>query len=160
MQENLFSQDDDIWYVITDGPMKILKFNTAIAISGGEPQMVEKPRAEWSTEDKKKSNLDNVAKDIMYKTLDKNMFRNIKTCSTAKEIWEKLTQLREGNDQTKENKLTVAIQKFDNAKMKAGETMAEFDERFSNIVCELISLGKIYTNREISLKVMQALSRE
>ncbi|XP_073120704.1 uncharacterized protein [Henckelia pumila] len=122
--------------------------------------MVEKPRAEWSDEDKKKSNLYNVAKDILYKTLDKNMFIKIKTCSTAKEIWEKLTQLCEGNDQTKENKLTVSIQKFVNAKMKPGETMAEFDERFSNIICELIYLGKIYTNREISLKVMRALPRE
>ncbi|XP_073152855.1 uncharacterized protein [Henckelia pumila] len=160
MQTHLFAQDDDMWYVITDGPMKILKVNTAIAILGGKPQMVEKPRAEWSTKDKKKANLDNVAKDILYNTLDKNMFSKIKTCSTAKEIWEKLTQLCEGNDQTKENKLTVAIQKFENAKMKAGETVAEFDERFSNIVCELISLVKIYTNREIALKVMRALPKE
>ncbi|XP_073151880.1 uncharacterized protein [Henckelia pumila] len=122
--------------------------------------MVEKPRAEWSTEDKNKAYRDNVDKDILFKTLDKNMFSKIKTCSTTKEILEKLTQLYEGNDQTKENKLTVAIQKFDNAKMKPGETMAEFDERFSNIICELISLGKIYINREISLKVMRALPIE
>ncbi|XP_073124475.1 uncharacterized protein [Henckelia pumila] len=122
--------------------------------------MVEKPRAEWTNEDKKKTNLDNVAKDILYKALDKNMFSKIKTCSSAKEIWEKLTQLCEGNDQTKENKLTIAIQMFDNAKMKSGETMTEFDEIFSNIICELIALGKIYTNREIALKVMRALPRE
>ncbi|XP_073121990.1 uncharacterized protein [Henckelia pumila] len=126
--------------------MKILKVNTTVAITGGEPQMVEKPRMEWTTEDKKKANLDNVAKDILYKTLDKNMFSKIKTCSTAKEIWEKLTQLCEGNDQTKKNKLSVAIQMFDNAKMKPGETMTEFDERFSTIICELIALGKTYTN--------------
>ncbi|XP_073057207.1 uncharacterized protein [Primulina eburnea] len=88
------------------------------------------------------------------------MFAKIKTCTTAKEIWKKLTQLCEGNDQTKENKLTVAIQKFDNAKMKPGETLAEFDERFSNVIIELTSLGKEYSNREIALKVMRALPRE
>ncbi|XP_073119887.1 uncharacterized protein [Henckelia pumila] len=115
--------------------MKIRIVNTVESISGGEPQMVEKPRAEWTNEDKKKSNLDNVSKDILYKTLDKNMFSMIKTCSTAKEIWEKLTQLCERNDQTKENKLTLAIQMFDNAKIKSGETMDEFDERFSKIIC-------------------------
>ncbi|XP_073138713.1 uncharacterized protein [Henckelia pumila] len=140
--------------------MKILKVNNVVAITGGESQMVEKPRMEWNNEDKKKANLDNVAKDMLYKTLDKNMFSKIKACSTAKEIWEKLTQLCEGNDQTKENKLTVAIQMFDNVKMKPGETMTEFDERFSNIICELIALGKIYTNHEIALKVMRALPRE
>lgn len=49
---------------------------------------IEKPRDEWTTEDKKKANLDNVAKDILYKTLDKNTFSKIKMCKTAKEIWE------------------------------------------------------------------------
>ncbi|XP_075473286.1 uncharacterized protein LOC142504286 [Primulina tabacum] len=154
MQAHLAAQDDDMWYVITDGPMRILKVNTAATITEGAPQMVEKHISEWTAEDEKKANLDNVAKDILYKTLDKNMFAKIKTCTTAKEIWEKLTQLFEGNDQTKENKLTVAIQKFDNAKMKPGETLAEFDERCSNIIIELTSLGKEYSNREIALKVM------
>ncbi|XP_075504538.1 uncharacterized protein LOC142541977 [Primulina tabacum] len=88
------------------------------------------------------------------------MFAKIKTCTTAKEIWEKLTQLCEGNDQTKENKLTVAIQKFDNVKIKLGETLVEFDERFNGIIIELISLGKDYSNLEIPLKVMRALPRE
>ncbi|KZV29428.1 hypothetical protein F511_18696 [Dorcoceras hygrometricum] len=83
--------------------MKIMKANTAIAISDGAPQWVEKNRHEYTTEDKKKANLDNVAKDILYKTLDKNMFSKIKTCATAKEIWEKLTQICEENDETKEN---------------------------------------------------------
>ncbi|XP_073057214.1 uncharacterized protein [Primulina eburnea] len=144
MQAPLAAQDDDMWYVITDGPMRILKVNT----------VARKHKSEWTAEDKKKENLDNVAKDILYKTLDKNMFVKIKTCTTAKEIWEKLTQLCEGNDQTKENKLTVAIQKFDNAKMKPGKTLAEFDEQFSSIIIELTSLGKEYSNREIALKVM------
>ncbi|XP_073033741.1 uncharacterized protein [Primulina eburnea] len=140
--------------------MKILNVNTAVTTIEGAPQMVEKHRSEWTAEDKKKANLDNVAKDILYKTLDKNMFAKIKTCTTSKEIWEKLIQLCEGNDQKKENKLTVAIQKFDNAKIKPGETLTEFDERFSGIIIELISLGKYYSNREIVLRVMRALPRE
>ncbi|XP_075483686.1 uncharacterized protein LOC142523840 [Primulina tabacum] len=160
MQAHLAAQDDDMWYVITDGQMKILKMNTAAITTEGAPQMVEKHRSEWTDEDKKKENLDNVAKYIIYKTLDKNMFAKIKTCTTTKEIWEKLTQLCEGNDHTKENKLTVAIQKFDNTKMKPGETLAEFNERFSSIIIELISLRKDYSNREIALKVMRALPRE
>ncbi|XP_073067225.1 probable U3 small nucleolar RNA-associated protein 11 [Primulina eburnea] len=98
---HLAAHDDDMWFVITDGPMKIMKVNTAMGTTEGAPQMIEKHRSEWTAEDKKKANLDNVAKYILYKTLDKNMFAKIKTCTTAKEIWEKLTQLCEGNDQTK-----------------------------------------------------------
>ncbi|KZV44161.1 hypothetical protein F511_13084 [Dorcoceras hygrometricum] len=88
------------------------------------------------------------------------MFSKIKTCATTKEIWEKLFQIYEGNDDTKENKLTVAQQKYESIKMREGETMTEFDERFSAVVIELTSLGKEYSNRELALKVMRALPRE
>ncbi|KZV52010.1 hypothetical protein F511_43787 [Dorcoceras hygrometricum] len=103
MQVHLAAQDDDMCFVIPNGPMSILKVNTAIAIADGAPQCIEKPRQEWSSEDRKKENLDNVAKDILYKTLDNNMFSKIQTCTTAKEIWEKLVQIFEENEETKEN---------------------------------------------------------
>ncbi|KZT76820.1 hypothetical protein F511_46155 [Dorcoceras hygrometricum] len=79
MQVHLAAQDDDMWSVITEGPMKIMKPNLAFAISNGEPQYLEKSRHEYTNEDKKKANLGNVARDILYKTLDKNMFSKIKT---------------------------------------------------------------------------------
>ncbi|KZV19061.1 hypothetical protein F511_13977 [Dorcoceras hygrometricum] len=88
------------------------------------------------------------------------MFSKIKTCATAKEIWEKLTQICEGNDETKENKWTVAQKKFESIKMRDGETMAEFDEKFSAVVIEMTSLGKEYSNQELALKVMRALPRD
>ncbi|XP_075478903.1 uncharacterized protein LOC142519759 [Primulina tabacum] len=133
MKAYLAAQDNDMWFVITDGPLKILKPNTAIAVTDGARQMLEKQRSEWTSDDKKKANLDNVAKDILYKTLDKNTFSKIKMCPTVKEIWEKLIQICEGNEQTKENKLYVAMQRFENLKMKAEETLSEFDERFSSL---------------------------
>ncbi|XP_073137181.1 uncharacterized protein [Henckelia pumila] len=160
MQAHLSALDDDMWFVITDRPLAITKVNTAIALSGGGPQYIEKPRIEWTAEEKKKANLDNVAKDILYKTLDKNTFSKIKTCKTGKEIWKKLIQLYEGNEQTKENKLSVSTQKFDNIKMKPGESMTEFDERVSSIVIELNGLGKTYPNREVILKVIRGLLKE
>ncbi|XP_073130813.1 uncharacterized protein [Henckelia pumila] len=160
MQAHLSALDDDMWFVITDGPLEITKVNIVVTLSGGAPQYIEKPRIEWITEDKKKANMDNVAKDILYKTLDKNIFSKIKTCKTGKEIWEKLIQLCEGNEQTKENKLSVATQKFDNIKMRPGESMTEFDERVSSIVIELNGLGKTYPNREVILKVIRGLPKE
>ncbi|XP_075507491.1 uncharacterized protein LOC142544317 [Primulina tabacum] len=160
MQAHLAAQDDDRWFVITNGPLKILKPNTTIAVTEDAQEMVEKQRSEWTSEDKKKANLDNVAKDILYKTLDKNTFSKIKMCPTTKEIWEKLIQISEKNEQTKEKKLSVAMQKFENLKMKDGETLREFDERFSILVNELAALGKELDNREVALKLMRALPRE
>lgn len=68
MQAHLVAQDDDLWFVITDRPMKIMKANTALAMSDGAPHRVKKPRNEWTTEDKGKEILDNVAKTF-YKRL-------------------------------------------------------------------------------------------
>ncbi|XP_075473863.1 uncharacterized protein LOC142504909 [Primulina tabacum] len=81
-------------------------------------------------------------------------------CKIAKEICEKLIQLYVGNEQTRENKLFVTIQKFDNIKMKPGESMSDFDERVSGIIIELTALGKVYNNREVILKVMRGLPKE
>ncbi|KZV39172.1 hypothetical protein F511_25802, partial [Dorcoceras hygrometricum] len=74
-------------------------------------------------------------------------------------IWEKLIQICEGNEETKENKLTVALQKFELIKMKPEESMAEFDERFRSLVIELARLNNMYSNRELALKVMRALPK-
>ncbi|KZV16974.1 hypothetical protein F511_33725 [Dorcoceras hygrometricum] len=72
MQAHLAALDDEMWVVLTEGPLKIMKPNLAFAISNGEPQFLEKARHEYTSEDKKKANLDNVARDILYKTLDSN----------------------------------------------------------------------------------------
>ncbi|KZV58372.1 hypothetical protein F511_15495 [Dorcoceras hygrometricum] len=42
MQAHLAAQDDDMWFVITDGPMKIMKANTVMAITAGATQWIEK----------------------------------------------------------------------------------------------------------------------
>ncbi|KZV53647.1 hypothetical protein F511_39695 [Dorcoceras hygrometricum] len=62
MKAHLAAQDDEMWTVITEGPLKIMKPNLAFAISNGEPQFLEKSRHEYTSEDKKKANLDNVAR--------------------------------------------------------------------------------------------------
>ncbi|MDQ9783054.1 hypothetical protein, partial [Serratia marcescens] len=81
--------DDDMWYVITDGPIEITKLAPPTA-EGGEQTAMAKPRANWTTEDKKKNNLDRVARDMLFKSLGKNMFHKVKTCKTAKEVWDKI----------------------------------------------------------------------
>ncbi|XP_073304557.1 uncharacterized protein [Primulina huaijiensis] len=140
--------------------MRILKSNTVVAITDGAPHHIDKPRNEWTAEDKRKANLDNVAKYILYKTLDKVTFSKIKMCRTVKEIWEKLIQLCEGNEQTKENKLSFVVQKFDNIKMKIGKSMHDYDERISGIINELNTLGKVYSNKEVALKEVRGLPKE
>lgn len=43
MQTHLEAYDDDMWYVITNRVMNIMKANTLVSISDIAPQMIEKP---------------------------------------------------------------------------------------------------------------------
>ncbi|KZV47421.1 hypothetical protein F511_21009 [Dorcoceras hygrometricum] len=42
MQAHLVAQDDHMWFVITNGPMQIMKMKAAVAITVGSPQWIEK----------------------------------------------------------------------------------------------------------------------
>ena len=60
----------------------------------------------------------------------------------------------------KENKLAVLMREFDSLMMKPGETIDSFELRVTNMIATLISLGKEFTNKEINLKVVRALTRK
>lgn len=84
MHEHLSAMHDEIWYVIENNPIKIIKVNIAAKWDPEAPQILEKPIAEYTPDDMKRDNLDNMAWDILYKTLDKAMFDKIKSCKTTK----------------------------------------------------------------------------
>lgn len=66
----------------------------------------------------------------------------------------------EGTYQIKEDELTIVVQKFENFKTKTSETFDQLDACFTDIINELASLGKEYTQREMTLKVLKALPQE
>ncbi|KAL6526730.1 hypothetical protein OROGR_015820 [Orobanche gracilis] len=140
MQAHLSSVHDDMWTIIEEGPFIFMKDNSAEAIAAGGPEKIPKIRIEMSVEEKKLVNLDNRAKDILYHTLDKPNLVKIKNCKNSKEIWDTLALMCEGTELIKENKLSVATQKFDNFKMKAGESIDQIIQDFTEIVNEINSL--------------------
>ncbi|KAL6560481.1 hypothetical protein OROGR_004040 [Orobanche gracilis] len=158
MQTHLSSVHDDMWTIIEEGPFIFLKDNSAEAIAVGEPEKIPKKRSEMSVDERKLVNLDNRAKDVLYQTFDKPNMVKVKNCKNAKEIWDTLALMCEGAELIKENKLSIATQKFDNFKMNAGESIDQVDSRFTEIVNEMNSLGKSYGNREMILKVLMSLT--
>ncbi|XP_047339787.1 uncharacterized protein LOC124943296 [Impatiens glandulifera] len=132
--------DDEMMFILSDGPIKI-----------------EKERSEWTADDKRRNNLDNHCMSHIFKSLDKNTFGKVRECKTAKEVWETVIQLHEGNERTNENKILVATQKFENIKMRPDETMKEFSDWFTSVVNELSTLGKKYDNKETIVKTLRSL---
>ena len=65
MQEFLASVSDEMIDVITIGPIVPKKVNTALG--PGAEQMVDKPKDQWDSSDRKRGNLDAVCKNIFIK---------------------------------------------------------------------------------------------
>ncbi|KAL8473336.1 hypothetical protein ACS0TY_030240 [Phlomoides rotata] len=78
MQTHLFSMNDEMWSVIEDGPLVIEKPNTSNDQTTETVQVIPKPKNEWTDEDKRRANLDNIDKNTIYHTLDKTVFSKIK----------------------------------------------------------------------------------
>ncbi|XP_047326628.1 uncharacterized protein LOC124930316 [Impatiens glandulifera] len=140
MYMHLITMDDEMMFILSDSPIKIYK-----------------ERIECTADDKRRNNLDNHCRSHIFKSLDRNTFGKVRECKTAKEAWETVIQLHEGNERTKENKILVATQKFENIKMRPGETMKEFSDRFTNVMNELSKLGKKYDSKETIVKALRSL---
>lgn len=160
MMSYLSAIHDAMTSVVESGPYIPMKVNTTVAGDPDAPQMLEKPKMEWTPEDYKRANLDRVAKNIRFKSLDTVTFSKVKMLKSSKEIWERITMLCEGNDQIKTNRLQLAMEKFDNFKMKPGEKLEDMEGRMISLLYHLSQFGKVYENREINYKILKSLPKE
>ncbi|KAK4484218.1 hypothetical protein RD792_011441 [Penstemon davidsonii] len=119
--------------------------------------VVDKESEEMSAEEIKLNNLDKVGIFIMTRALDNDNFDKVKHCKTAKEMWDKVRDMSEGNDAIKEHNLSIALEKLKNFKMKSGETIDQIDSRFTRTLNDVLKLGKTFTDKEITVKVLKAL---
>ncbi|GAA0159406.1 hypothetical protein LIER_16186 [Lithospermum erythrorhizon] len=98
------------------------------------------------------------AVNLLHNAMCKEKYARIKSCKTAKEIWDLLENAHVGNNQVKKTKvrfLTKVYQKFE---MKEGETIADMHQRFNEILNNLEALGKTFSNEEINGKIFEALT--
>ncbi|XP_031108719.1 uncharacterized protein LOC116013211 [Ipomoea triloba] len=152
---------DEMWDVITDGPIQILQVNpNRVATDPTSPEMIPKEKSLLTTEERTRVNLDNIAKDILYKALDESLFPRVRKCKNAKDIWDVLMLIGDGDEQEKENKLTIAMKKFEDFKLNPKESITEMEARFIKLLMEINDLDeKKLTQKEINLKILRGLPK-
>ncbi|XP_028106101.1 uncharacterized protein LOC114305199 [Camellia sinensis] len=138
------SIDYEVWKIICDGPKVPTK-----TIDG---LLVPKFESEWSSAYYKDIQGNVKAVNMLYCALDATEFNRICTCTTAKEIWDKLIVTHEGTTQVKESRVSVLVHNYELFKMKLDENISQMFTRFTDIINNLKSLGKTYTNAEIVRK--------
>ncbi|CAH9082937.1 unnamed protein product [Cuscuta europaea] len=158
MKAHLCALHDDMWEVLDAGPFtEFTNVNPEYTTGSGLPQMITKLRHEWSNEERRKYNFVNFAKEVLYKAIDDKYFTRIKKCTSVKEIWDTLTLVGAGDEHEKDNKLTIAMKKFEDFKLLPKECIAEMYACLLTLTAQISKLGKELTPKEINLKVLRGL---
>ena len=95
--------------------------------------------------------------NIMQCAIEPNEYSRISMCSSAKEMWDKLSLIYEGTSEVKETKANLLIQDYELFRMQPEETISEMFARLTQLTNGLKALGKDYTNAELVRKVLRSL---
>ena len=93
-----------LWTMIIHGPYVPSKLVNNVSIP--------KPESEWDEYDERMAQLNAKAMNLLYCALSASEFNRIFTCSSAKEIWDRLEVTHEGTSQVKESKINILVHKY------------------------------------------------
>ncbi|VFQ73968.1 unnamed protein product [Cuscuta campestris] len=113
-----------------------------------------------TTDDKKKLSLNAKALNVLFCALGQDEFARVSYCKSAKEAWKLLEATHEGDKDTKATKIALGTSKYENFKMKAGESVQDMNKRFNLIINNLSKLNKVYPTSKINTKIIFSLPRE
>ena len=105
MLHHLEAKDSDYLDRINKGPWVPQKFipPTTVDEKVVEEHYIDKPKDEWTREDKDDVRKDAKVKDILFNSLDTVLTNYVISCKTAQEMWETLKVHCEGTKHVKKN---------------------------------------------------------
>ncbi|XP_059650681.1 uncharacterized protein LOC132296500 [Cornus florida] len=149
MIDFLQSVDYQIWLIIVNGPFVPMKIV--------DTRRIPKTEAEWDTEDYKLISLNAKAKVNLNCAISPSEYNRVSTCTTAKEIWDKLQVTYEGTSQVKESKIDILMHQYELFRMNENESISAMFVRFTDIINGLKHLGRTMTNSDLARKILGSL---
>ena len=138
----LMGNDFEIWKIITTG----------VTI----PTTSE---SKWNEDQIKKCQLNAKALNALFCALSPGEFDRVSSCTTAKEVWEKLEVTHEGTSQVKESKINMLMHEYEMFTMSTSESIADMFARFSKVVNSLKGFGKDVPMIEQVKKILRSLPK-
>ncbi|MFS7944808.1 putative transcription factor interactor and regulator CCHC(Zn) family [Helianthus anomalus] len=147
-EQHVKFKEPKLWRCIERGPREIMyekETNPGVK--------VKKPRAEYTDEDYAIEEEDNRATSYLTMGLGSDIAVGFRTCKSAKEMWEALIDVYEGNEDMRESRRNLLRQNFNNFNYIYGETIENRIQRFSKIVTQMdleeILPSKAAQNRQL-----------
>ncbi|KAL4348430.1 hypothetical protein GQ457_17G009180 [Hibiscus cannabinus] len=147
----LFIQSTDymIWDVVLDGPF--------IPVKREGETLVPKQRHEWNDEERRRVQMNAKAMHILFCALGPDEYAKMSSCSSAKEVWDKLEVTHEGTSEVKETKIGLLNLSYEKFKMEPDEDIKKMFDRFSVIVNGLKGYGEIIPEDKLVRKLIYSL---
>ncbi|CAL9120322.1 unnamed protein product [Musa textilis] len=95
--------------------------------------------------------------NALFCALDKNEFNQISICETAFEIWRTLEITHERTSRLKDSKVNLLLHDFKLFRMTPSKIIDDMYIRFTNVVNSLKSLGKCFSNFELTNMILRSL---
>nr|KYP39679.1 hypothetical protein KK1_038999 [Cajanus cajan]KYP39680.1 hypothetical protein KK1_039000 [Cajanus cajan] len=74
-------------------------------------------------------------------------------------MWDILQVTHEGTSDVKRSRKHTLIKEYELLRMNHGESISDFQKRFTHLINHLIDLGRKFEEEELNLKVLQCLDR-
>ena len=97
--------------------------------------------------------------NVLCCSLDANEFNKMSIYASTKEIWDRLEITHKGMKQVKESKINMLVHKYELFKMASNESITGVFTRFTDIVNNLKTLRKSYSDSDLVRKVLCSLPR-
>ncbi|GMI66175.1 hypothetical protein HRI_000286800 [Hibiscus trionum] len=134
------SRDYKLWDIVEDGPF-----------------VLQRSKAEWSAEDRKKMELNCKALHILFCAFGTTIYEKMSSCESAKEVWDKLEVTYEGTNEVKETKIGLLTLEYENFKMDPEENIEKMFDRFSTITNGLKGYGEAIPEEKLVRKLIYSL---
>ncbi|XP_027103352.1 uncharacterized protein [Coffea arabica] len=97
------------------------------------------------------------AMTCIHSAISDAVFTKIMTCETAKEAWDALKVIFQGNDRTRQMQVLNLRREFELLRMKDKENIKEYSDRLLNVVNKIRLIGEQLSDSRVVEKVLVSL---
>ncbi|XP_051129267.1 uncharacterized protein LOC127250146 [Andrographis paniculata] len=156
MKAFLMLQGEDVSEAVESAwshPMKTIQDEDNII------SLVKKPKREWTLNEKSAAIANSKALFSIFNAVDETQAKLISNCKVAKEAWDILENAFEGSVQVRESKLDHVETLFEGLKMNEDETIADYHNRFMDVVNQAEALAMHFEEKRLVRKILKSLTK-
>ncbi|MQL69263.1 hypothetical protein Taro_001541 [Colocasia esculenta] len=111
----------------------------------------------WTKDQIAKGTLNWSALNMMQCAVHPKEYSSVSTCTSAKEMWDKLELIYEGTSEVRESKVSMLVSECEMFKMNNNEIISDMFARFMIIINGLNGLKKEYSESDFVRKILRSL---